>query len=241
VCNLCLRIMEEYKDDDDDDRRSIASVSTSARHPSISDRAFLSAALSPEMPYAKSPFAASQLFASHPDDTLGAIDEGSVPTRWGVTTAEDVELPYTPLEGSQGSDEDDEAIWTLRPKTAAPFRRPMDDEQSAEVHDTSQPASAPDSPALPSPNPGDREPPREEKRVELAPKPETRRVEFPRTDTMSTDGGETRVPLGGMDSNQPLIGLRTRLSSRASHGGLTALLDTEKAEGLWRARSHSFA
>nr|XP_019045669.1 1-phosphatidylinositol-3-phosphate 5-kinase [Kwoniella bestiolae CBS 10118]OCF24599.1 1-phosphatidylinositol-3-phosphate 5-kinase [Kwoniella bestiolae CBS 10118] len=236
VCNLCLKIMEEYRDDDEDDRRSINSVSTSVhRFPSISDRAFLDAAISPEVPYAKSPFAASQLFTSHPNDSLTAIDETSVPTRWGGE--QDLDRPYTPVEmggGSQLSDSEDAHIWTTsRPQTAAPFRRPMEDEQKSDhvpdddlqnEQETSQPQSGPSSPeAIPSGTQSRAEP-------------------FPRTDTMSTDGAlENRVPLTRMDSNMPLIGLRTRLSSRASQGGLTALLDSEKSEGLWRARSHSFA
>ena len=221
VCNLCLKIMEEYRDDDEDDRRSINSVSTSVRMPSISGRAFLeAAAISPEIPYAKSPFAASQLFTSHPNESLTAIDESNVPPRW----RQDDDRPYTP---NGGSDDED---WDIRPNTAAPFRRPMDDDaKSEDVQDGEDEVSAsPGSPLLPSPDANDR--------------PGPRRVEFPRSDTISTDGGvDARLMLGRVDSNAPLIGLRTRLSSRASQGGLTALLDTEKTEGLWRARSHSFA
>ncbi|WVQ65810.1 uncharacterized protein L199_003988 [Kwoniella botswanensis] len=255
VCNLCLKIMEEYRDDDEDDRRSINSVSTSVhRFPSISDRAFLDAAISPEVPYAKSPFAASQLFTSHPNESLTAIDESSVPTRWGGEN--DLDRPYTPLEiggGSQLSDSEDAHIWTSsRPQTAAPFRRPIEDEQESNhipedgVHneqDASQPQSSPSSPeALASGTQSRAEPVSKKGNMGPPALPLPPRVEFPRTDTMSTDGGlETRVPLTRMDSNLPLIGLRTRLSSRASQGGLTALLDSEKSEGLWRARSHSFA
>jgi 1-phosphatidylinositol-3-phosphate 5-kinase len=47
-----------------------------------------------------------------------------------------------------------------------------------------------------------------------------------------------RHPLTRVNSNAPL---RTRLSSRASQGGLTTLVDSEKPEGLWRTRSHSVA
>ncbi|WVF69167.1 hypothetical protein IAT40_003942 [Kwoniella sp. CBS 6097] len=234
VCNLCLKIMEEYKDDDDEDRRSINSVSTSVhRFPSISDRAFLDAAMSPEVPYAKSPFAASQLFTSHPNDSLTAIDESSVPTRWGGEN--ELYRPTTPLDmgGSQLSDSEDAHMWSSRPQTAAPFRRPMEEDQKSDhmrEDETAHPHSHPDSSgsALSSPDAG-------------ASRSQSR-VEFPRTDTFSTDGGmDPRVSLSRVDSNQPLIGLRTRLSSKASQGGLTALLDSEKSEGLWRARSHSFA
>ncbi|OCF33504.1 1-phosphatidylinositol-3-phosphate 5-kinase [Kwoniella heveanensis BCC8398] len=232
VCNLCLKIMEEYKDDDEDDRRSINSVSTSVhRFPSISDRAFLDATMSPEVPYAKSPFAASQLFTSHPNDSLTAIDESSVPTRWG--TDNELYRPTTPLDmgGSQLSDSEDAHMWSSRPQTAAPFRRPMEEDQKSDHMGDDEPAhphSHPDSSgsALSSPDAG----------------ASRSQIEFPRTDTYSTDGGmDPRISLSRVDSNQPLIGLRTRLSSKASQGGLTALLDSEKSEGLWRARSHSFA
>ena len=227
VCNLCLKIMEEYKDDDDDDRRSINSISTSFRPASISDRAFLDAAMSPEgEPYAKSPFAASQLFASHPNESLTAIDEM---TGWGIPA-------YEP---------DDEEQWISRPQTAAPFRRAMDedakDPDSSEHRNPSDPASATltRNPSMVhglSVENGSTGPPSRDERVERP----ARRVGFPRTETISTEG-ETH-PLSRVDSNAGhLLGLRTRLSSRASQGGLTALLDPEKAEGLWRARSHSFA
>ena len=52
---------------------------------------------------------------------------------------------------------------------------------------------------------------------------------------------KSKSTMGRVESNLPLIGLRTRLSSRASQGGLTSLVDPDKQEGLWRARSHSFA
>lgn len=225
--------MEEYKDDhaDDDDRRSINSVSTLARMPSISDRAFLDAAISPEMPYAKSPFAASQLFSSNPNDSLAAIDESSVPTRW----RDDDDRPYTPY--GEATDEDEDDMWDRRPNTAAPFRRPMDeDAKSGSVEDDDDSDGGTNSPSPQSPP--NETPLRMDTKHSRPPK----RVDFPRTDTISTDGGiEARHPLSRVDSNAPLIGLRTRLSSRASQGGLTALLDSEKKEGLWRARSYSFA
>ena len=234
VCNLCLQIMEEYKDDaDDDDRRSINSVSTSIRMPNISDRAFLEAAISPELPYAKSPFAASQLFSSNPNDSLAAIDESDVPSGWRY----DDDGPYSPH--GQGSDEDEDNMWTVQPGTAAPFRRPMDEDAKSDDMQEGQEAEHA------TPRPGTSDPPTPEASMARpgageGPQP-ARRVEFPRSDTVSTDGGlGIRLPLSRMDSNAPLIGLRTRLSSRTSQGGLTALLDCEKPEGLWRARSHSF-
>ncbi|WVQ85092.1 hypothetical protein IAT38_007256 [Cryptococcus sp. DSM 104549] len=238
VCNLCLKIMEEYKDDDEDDRRSINSVSTSVhRYPSVSDRAFLDAAISPEMTYAKSPFAASQLFTSHPNESLTAIDESSVPTRWGGGEM-DMERPYTPndIGGSQMSEEDGQ-LWTRPPQTAAPFRRPMEEEQK--MHEEEEDAQ-PNTPGLDSPDVGGDTSRHgsdtghkggEMRRGEPLP-----RLEFPRTYTASTDGGDGGMPLSRVDSH-PLMSLRTR----ASQAGLTALLDTEKNEGLWRARSHSFA
>ncbi|WWD18488.1 hypothetical protein CI109_102940 [Kwoniella shandongensis] len=256
VCNLCLKIMEEYRDDDDDDRRSINSVTTSVhRFPSISDRAFLDAAISPEMPYAKSPFAASQLFSSHPNESLTAIDESSVPARWAGGDVDLDNRPYTPndLNDSAMSDSEEGHVWHSRPQTAAPFRRPMEEEQKSNHisdddehdnthdHDHEHEQSPSATPALDT---GTHTPAQEEvpRKGDMRPPTVPPRVEFPRTDTISTDGGlELRVPLSRMDSNQPLIGLRTRLSSRASQGGLTALLDSEKTEGLWRARSHSFA
>ncbi|ORX40062.1 hypothetical protein BD324DRAFT_254115 [Kockovaella imperatae] len=226
VCNLCLKIMEEYKDDDDDDRRSINSISTSFRPASISDRAFLDAAISPEFgPYSKSPFAASQLFSSQPNENLGAIYE-SVPERFS--------RPLTPADLEGDSDEED--MWTSRPQTAAPFRRPMDEDAKHSEHqrESSDPSSVVCSRNLSAPQGLTRNdssgPPSRDEVV----RGHGRRVAFPRTETISTDGGD------GTDS-APLIGLRTRLSSRASQGGLTALLDPEKGEGLWRARSHSFA
>ncbi|ORY28463.1 hypothetical protein BCR39DRAFT_534797 [Naematelia encephala] len=238
VCNLCLKIMEEYRDEDEDDRRSISSVTTTGfRLPSISDRALLDAAISPETPYIKSPFAASQLFSSNPNDSLAAIDETSAV--WGQSTEHDSSRPFTPhdIGGSQASDEDDGQIWTLRPGTAAPFRRPMDeDAKSGDAPSESRPTTRPSSPPS-APSPDEATTDDSQKAV---PKPV--KVTFPRSDTISSDGHDVaRIPLTRVDSNQPLIGLRTRLSSKASQGGLTALLDPEKNEGLWRARSHSFA
>ena len=243
MCSLCLKIMEEYKDDVEDDRRSINSASTTFRIPSIPERAFLDAAVSPEMPYAKSPFAASQLFSSNANESLTAIDESSVPTQWGggfLETGFDRSRPITPidLETSDGDGEDDH-IWTMRPpKTAAPFRRPMEEEgKDGEFGNDDHPSASESA----SPVPGS---PKTEERSESnhAAKPRPPGVDFSRTDTISTEGGiSIHVPLSRAESNVPLAGLRTRLSSRASQGGLTALLDSERTEGLWRARSHSIA
>ncbi|ODO05657.1 hypothetical protein I350_04716 [Cryptococcus amylolentus CBS 6273] len=237
VCNLCLKIMEEYKEDDEDDRRSINSVSTSVhRYPSITDRAFLDAAISPELQYAKSPFAASQLFASHPNDSLTAIDESSVSgpfSRWGneLSHEEDIEFQrsFSPNDGSDG---EGGQMWIGKaPKTAAPFRRPMEMDQKI------QPESESPDPENETPGTPSTAPPSvpilggAHRNVSLP------RLEFPRTYTMSTDGDEGRSPLERSESSHQLIGLRTR----ASQAGLTALLDGERTEGLWRARSHSFA
>ncbi|KAK4687031.1 hypothetical protein P7C73_g3088, partial [Tremellales sp. Uapishka_1] len=237
VCDLCLKIMEEYKDDDDDDRRSINSVSTSVRLPSISDRAFLEAGRSPETSYVKSPFAASQLFTRHPNESLSAIDEGAVPMRWGGTSEQDFDRPYTPndLGGSQTSDGEDGHIWTARP-TAAPFRRALEEEAKNGKVDEDPPVNDDTGPSsVESPSPARNQP---TKKGEMLPPP-VPRFKFPRVDTATTDFTDPRVALGQVDINAPLIGLRTRLSSRASQGGLTSLLDSEKTEGLWRARSHS--
>ena len=222
--------MEEYKDDDEEDRRSLNSISTSFRPASISDRAFLDAAISPEgEPYAKSPFAASQLFASHPNESLTAIDEM---TGWGVPTY----------------DKDDDELWISRPQTAAPFRRTLEeDPKDPDASEHQRSPSDPGSAVLTrnasmlhvlTVDNGSTGPPSRDERVEPGNRP-ARRVGFPRTETISTEG-ETH-PFSRVDSMAPLLGLRTRLSSRASQGGLTALLDPEKGEGLWRARSHSFA
>ncbi|WVQ72779.1 hypothetical protein IAR50_002339 [Cryptococcus sp. DSM 104548] len=237
VCNLCLKIMEEYKEDDEDDRRSINSVSTSVhRYPSITDRAFLDAAISPELQYAKSPFAASQLFTSHPNESLTAIDESSVSgpfSRWGndLSLEEDsgFQRPFSPNDGSEG---EDGQMWIGKPpKTAAPFRRPMEMDQKIQSESDSPdpenetpgtPLTAPPSGSMVGGG---------HRNVSLP------RLEFPRTYTMSTEGDEGRSPLERSESNHQLIGLRTR----ASQAGLTALLDGEGTEGLWRARSHSFA
>lgn len=239
VCNLCLKIMEEYRDDDEDDRRSINSLAASVRLPSYNDRAFLEKAISPETSYAQSPFAASQLFIAHPDEPLSAIQEGRVSSQWRGIMEEMQDRPYTPV--SEG-EEDDDHIWTMRPNTAAPFRRPMDEDSKPSDARQEQDSASEDSHGASPEKSSGRNTSENASRVDLGKSPRRpTRMEFPRSDTMVTDTTDTRSPLSRMNSNAPLIGLRTRLSSRASQGGLTALLDTEKTEGLWRARSHSFA
>jgi 1-phosphatidylinositol-3-phosphate 5-kinase len=217
--------MEEYRDDDD--AKSINSVATSARLPNSADRAIES--MSPDLPYSKSPFAASQLFSINPDDTLDAIEEG-VPTRWN---AESDESP---------SASDDDAVYDKRPPaTAVPFRRAIEEEHRS----ATGPSASPSVEA--SPRPQDEPIAASSAESSMPPPPvpskavKKRRVEFPRSDTMSTEGNPERAPLVRVDSIQPLIGLRTRLSSRNSQSGLTSLIDAEKSEGLWRARSNSFA
>ena len=235
--------MLEYKEDDDDDRRSLTSVSTSFRVPHRPDRAFLEAASSPELPYAKSPFAASQLFSSKPNQSLSAIHESSMPTRWGAASDIELDRPFTPNE-METSDGEDDHIWTMRPpKTAAPFRRPMNDDATNGDIGSDGHFSASTSPVRSiSPHDDDQGSLQSPTDPGLGVKRKGPRVAFPRSDTVSTDGGTNQRPaLSRMDSNTPLIGLQTRLSSRASQGGLTALLDSEKSEGLWRTRSHSTA
>ena len=237
--------MEEYRDDDD--ARSINSVATSARLPHSADRAIDT--ISPDLPYSKSPFAASQLFSINPDDTLDAIEEG-VPVTWSAEQ-----------DGSSPTS-DDEAVYDKRPPvTAVPFRRAIEEEHRPaarhpvlttlkrntrafpeanrrNLHPDTKPVVQPRVPVSPNP--------RSPETLSMPPpplptktgQPKKRRVEFPRTETMSTEGD--RAPLVRVDSNQ-LIGLRTRLSSRTSQSGLTSLIDAEKREGLWRARSNSFA
>lgn len=226
MCNLCLKIMEEYRDDDDDDRHSVASMATSSRM--LAEHTF--PAISPDLPYVKSPFAASQLFSSNPDDALGAIEEGVAAT-WSRGPE------YSP----EGSDDDDDRIYTMRPNTAIPFRRPMDEDQK-EVTDSEAGSIMADEPSVSSPSTPLPEIPDivnlHDVQVKITPpRDRLKRVDFPRTDTYSSDG--ERPALARVDSNVPLAGLRTRLSSRASQGGLSALID-ERRDGLWRARSNSF-
>jgi 1-phosphatidylinositol-3-phosphate 5-kinase len=183
--------------------------------------------------HARSPFAASQLFAAQADEHLDSIEEGSVPKRWRGQVYED--RPETPMT------EDDEQVWATRPNTAAPFRRPvdedgkqddMDDLSTTDDEGNSQDAASPRSKLASQPTSADHGD------VEYR-SPKTKRVGFPRSDTMTSDTtADGRHPLTRVNSNIPL---RTRLSSRASQGGLTTLVDSESPEGLWRTRSHSIA
>lgn len=236
--------MEEYKEDDDDDRRSVRSLA-SARLPSFSGGALMDKSLAPDLEnHARSPFAASQLFAAQADDALDSIDEGTVPRRWRGEVYDLPDRPDTPFT------DDEEHVWATRPSTAAPFRRPMDED--AAKNDLVAAKDPPDAlegeagdqgPSPPSP--GDAGQPISADGSQgdgHYQSPRSKRVGFPRTETMASDiTTDTRMPLTRMNSNVPLIGLRTRLSSRASQGGLTSLVDSEKPEGLWRTRSHSVA
>lgn len=200
--------------------------------------------LTKELGYSQSPFAASHLFGHFPSiqNGLGAIEEGSV-RDWPLSaSAVEMEQPGSPGEGGSQISDTEESMPATRLHTAAPFRRPVDDattpaseQPGSDQLDARRRSASPPltSPVAPLSN-----------RAELIRFPSrSGRIGFPRTDTVSTDGGggwEARVPLSRMDSNQPLIGLRTRLSSRASQGGLAALIDPERGEGLWRARTNSF-
>lgn len=247
VCNLCLRIMEEYKEDDDDDRRSIRSLA-SARLPSFSGSVLLDKSLAPDLEnHARSPFAASQLFAAQADEGLDSIEEGSVPRRWRGEVFDFPDRPDTPLT------DEEEHIWATRPSTAAPFRRPMDEDaakadmvDAGDHHESNEMDRINQDQDESSPSPGGGQP--QSADGEGSPgdsdykSPKPKRVGFPRTETMQSDMTiDGRIPLSRMSSGVPLIGLRTRLSSRASQGGLTTLVDSERPEGLWRTRSHSVA
>lgn len=240
VCNLCLRIMEEYKEEEDDDRRSVRSLA-SARLPSFSGSVLLDKSLAPDLEnYARSPFAASQLFAGQLDEPLGAIEEGSIPRRWRGEVYDTPARPDTPMT------DEEEHLWATRPNTAAPFRRPMDEDAKTEVAvdgpDTEDSAlDDAGGPSSPSPSATGHHTSGDGSQADTCYKsPKNKRVGFPRTETMNSDTTtDGRVPLSRMSSNVPLIGLRTRLSSRAMQGGLTTLVDSEKPEGLWRTRSYS--
>jgi 1-phosphatidylinositol-3-phosphate 5-kinase len=240
--------MEEYKEEEDDDRRSIRSLA-SARLPSFSGSVLLDKSLAPDLEnHARSPFAASQLFAAQADEGLDSIEEGSVPRRWRGEVFEFPDRPDTPLTDAE------DHIWATRPNTAAPFRRPMDEdaakadmvdssdhhdsnENDADNHNQDQSSPSPSGTGRPPSADGDGSQGDSDFR---SPKP--KRVGFPRTETMQSDMTvDGRIPLSRMSSGMPLIGLRTRLSSRASQGGLTTLVDSERPEGLWRTRSHSVA
>ena len=228
--------MEEHKEEDEDDRRSISSL-PSARHPSFSGSLILDKSLVPDLEnYARSPFAASQLFAAQADAPLDSIEEGSVPKRWRGQVYDLPDRPETPMT------DDDEQVWATRPSTAAPFRRPVDEDgkqeddstpASEDEEDESQGVASPGFKSSSHPNSAD-----QSGEIEYR-SPKNKRVGFPRSDTMNSDfTADGRHPLSRVNSNIPL---RTRLSSRASQGGLTTLVDSEAPEGLWRTRSHSIA
>ena len=229
--------MEEYKEEEDDDRRSVRSLA-SARLPSFSGSVLLDKTLAPDLEnYARSPFAASQLFAGQFDEPLGAIEEGSIPRRWRGEVYDMPVRPDTPMT------DEEEQVWATRPSTAAPFRRPMDEDAKAEAVDgvDAENSALDEHPVSPSPSAAGHHTSGDASQADTDFKsPKTKRVGFPRTETMGSDiSTDGRVPLSRMNSNMPLIGLRTRLSSRASQGGLTTLVDSEKPEGLWRTRSYS--
>jgi 1-phosphatidylinositol-3-phosphate 5-kinase len=207
VCNLCLKIMEDY--DDDDDRRSINSTMSS-----------LPERISPEVQFSASPYAASQLFTRHANESLTAIDE--VPRYWNRGTPDIPERPYTPEDPSDFSDSEEGRLWdpSARPSTCAPFRRMQSDEHSDEAPHSLAASETP-SPGL------DNQP----KRVGF---PQNPHVMFPRTETMESDD------MGRLAESVHFSSLRNRLSSVTSLRGLSALLDSERQDGLWRARSHSF-
>jgi 1-phosphatidylinositol-3-phosphate 5-kinase len=228
--------MEEHKEEDEDDRRSISTLA-SARHPSFSGSILLDKSLVPDLEnYARSPFAASQLFAAQADEPLDSIEEGSVPKRWRGQVYDLPDRPETPLT------DEEEQTWSTRSNTAAPFRRPVDEDGKQEDDSTatteedeaeSQNGASPGSKSAGQPTSAD-----QSGDIDYR-SPKHKRVGFPRSDTMNSDiTADGRHPLTRVNSNIPL---RTRLSSRASQGGLTTLVDYEKPEGLWRTRSHSVA
>ncbi|GMK53948.1 hypothetical protein CspeluHIS016_0105340 [Cutaneotrichosporon spelunceum] len=216
VCNLCLKIMEDY--DDDDDRRSINSTTSGLA--GLPDRV-----ISPDITYSQSPFAASQLFRST-TDSLSAIEET-------------VHQPYRD-DVSDGSDTDENSgsKWGLWPSIAAPFRRHRDDgpdDHGQESNPHSEPASE-----VPSPRPDSAGGDSVRPLIVDFPLDRRPRVGFPRTETIESEEG---MPLVSAPLN--FQGLRTRLSSGTSlrggaSNGLSALLDTDRKDGLWRARSFSF-
>lgn len=215
VCNLCLKIMEDY--DDDDDRRSINSTMSGLA--GLPDRV-----ISPDVAYSQSPFAASQLFRST-NDSLSAIEET-------------VHQPYGDDDSdSSDTEEHTGSKWGLWPSIAAPFRRHGDDnsdDQGQESNTHSEVQSE-----APSPRPGSAGGDNVKRLVDF-PLDSRPRIGFPRTDTIESEEG---MPIINAPLNFP--GLRNRLSSAASmrggaNNGLSALLDTDRKDGLWRARSYSF-
>ncbi|KAL1412846.1 Mitochondrial distribution and morphology protein 12 [Vanrija albida] len=217
VCNLCLKIMEDY--DDDDDRRSINSSMSM-----LPDRV-----RSPEIPYSTSPYspyAASQLFQRQPSESLSAIDESAATRYWPRGSSEIPERPFTPEDPSDASDSEEGGhLW--HSSQPAPFRRMNGDDNSDDQAHSMAPSQTP------SPSPGMDV---QRRRIDFpheighaAP-----HIAFPRTETMESEDGRFIS-----DSMHQRL-LQSRLTSMASTGGLNALLDTDRKDGLWRARSYSF-
>lgn len=208
VCNLCLKIMEDY--DDDDDRRSISSGMSN-----LPDRV-----ISPEVGYAHSPYAASHLYGRAANESLSAIEEHHWPR----------ERSFTP-DYSDVSDSEDDPRWNgAKPSTAAPFRRHGDDnsDDNHTTHGHSESGSPSDTP---SPQAA-AEPLQSRRHVEFP--FERPQVAFPESPVVDSDDGKDT-------SNGNAAELRARLVSENGRGnGLNALLDTDRKDGLWRARSHSF-
>lgn len=209
VCNLCLKIMEDY--DDDDDRRSISSGMSG----------FPDRVISPEIGYSHSPYAANQLYGRALNESLSAIEEH----RWPH------DRPYTP-DDSDFSDSDDERGWNgTKPSTAAPFRRHGDensednDSRHGQGGDVSSPADTP-SPNVPADG--------HHHRPHIEFPFDRPHVAFPESPAIDSDDGH--------GSNGTAAELRVRLMSEngGRGNGLSALLDTDRKDGLWRARSHSF-
>ena len=239
MCDLCKSKAEEYRVHDDDDRRSISSFSPSLRHSQSKDPPIVESSPSP-LTHAKSPFAASQLFASNTylHDALSAIEEAT-PSLRGESGF--MSRPMTPpVFEEQGSDED-----ISRPSTAAPFRHHLKDDDRAADRPNEHTAEGDD-----PENKARNDLPRpsldtlnghfqaaEELRHRFDSRPH--HLHFPRTETISTEGAESRLVLSRMDSNLP-FGLRTRISSRASQGGLLGAYGMDDAAGLFRARTNSF-
>ena len=149
VCNICVKIMDEY-DDSDDDRRSISSVATGV-YPMAPSILLDPPSDSPFSPFNPSPFLAS--FGRHHDSAnLGAISETASFRRRG-SIEDDPSRPLTPDaqfqlymgvgqgrpgRTSEGTSEGTGTDWGDRSvSNPAPFRRTI----GADEDDT-QPATA---------------------------------------------------------------------------------------------------
>lgn len=241
VCNLCLQIMDEY--DDDDDRRSVASASTS-HFPSTIGPGLIES--SPDLPYVQSPFAASQLFTRQ-YDPLNSISESNM-RQWD---SDDASRPLTP-DGYGSSTSHHFADGSYERPNPAPFRRGIIDDHHHVHHDDDKAVST----FSVSPPDGDagvgfmaigRRAPRPESDTAIE-----RALERTSSDISAVAGG-IEFPSFDTDEDAPAhkkkrqssihvppSGLRTRLSSRLSQNGLTALLDEPaRGDGLWRRRADS--